>query len=517
MFCPAARSDFVRRSELREPIVVPLAPSPPEEDDRDKGAVRREHQDKQERQEGDVDAEKVVHQGWPLANPVLSPLTLLGRLHGHLVDDPSGVPGHLLPVIVPVPRPVGVGGVPDVQDPVAIRALPEGAPNGGRPAVLARKPVVVQALPVASVPNVDVGDASGGVHRGVVAGGQDPLVAVHVAGEHDVHPAVAHKGLPHPPHVVALILALVRDVRVVPGGVEVDENPRGLPPVHRLQIAVQPHVLGRTGLVLMVAADVDNVGAAQVERVPHIRLPAVLVKPAAPVLAVWHVLKPVRVRPKGDPVLGVRLDLVVPRERHQGRVVQHGLEEPPPVVPPLVQVVRIAQVSHHEQGRDALILDEVVHRLHRVGGLTQVTDQRELHRLVRIPAEGGGERRHPDGAGELRRLLSALQAGLIPQRAVGRHLLDQGVVQVRGRIRSTVLVGGVRVARDLGAHEGNFLVPVLPVVHSGVVRLRRGREGDYDRPGGRGLRRERHVNLLHASIVREGLLDVLDLSRSYMT
>mmetsp|Transcript_29512 Transcript_29512/g.57768 ORF Transcript_29512/g.57768 Transcript_29512/m.57768 type:complete len:218 (+) Transcript_29512:105-758(+) len=141
-----------------------------------------------------------------------------------------------LTILNAVPRPVGVCSIDNLHLAVPIRRLPHDTPLG-----LGSQVVDREALPVAAVPHVDVGDAA--LLHGTVVHGPDALIRVNVTCEHDIDPPKAQHVFHTAPHHALLVLPLVRLVGVVPRRVQHGKHPGRLRAVDALELVLQPQLL----------------------------------------------------------------------------------------------------------------------------------------------------------------------------------------------------------------------------------------------------------------------------------
>mmetsp|Transcript_3955 Transcript_3955/g.6777 ORF Transcript_3955/g.6777 Transcript_3955/m.6777 type:complete len:300 (+) Transcript_3955:499-1398(+) len=289
---------------------------------------------------------------------------------------------------------------------------------------------------------------------------------------------LAKQRLPGLLHRIAVDLTLVGYVAVVPRGVKVDDQPRSLGPVHGRQVAFQPRVLRRPDAPVVVAADVDDMGAADIEGEPHVGLPAIVVEATAAVLAVWHILKPVSVRSERDPVRRIRLDLVVARQRKHWNVIQVVLKHSTPRVPPGVVVVGVAEVAHDKKRRNLVLLcRHVLHRLNRVYRLPQISHQSKLERLLWVATKSRSQRRNANSSRHATCcVLFATERWSIFDRAVRLLYVEQYVVEERGLVVAAILRGVVHVRRGDGVGETAVFLGVAgqAPIHSSAVRKRGG-------------------------------------------
>mmetsp|Transcript_67498 Transcript_67498/g.166738 ORF Transcript_67498/g.166738 Transcript_67498/m.166738 type:complete len:294 (+) Transcript_67498:285-1166(+) len=268
---------------------------------------------------------------------------------------------------------------------MAKRGLPDEAPVGLRLDVMHS-----EALPVASIPNVDVSDAPS--LRLPPVGLRDPLVGVNVAREHHINASLAQHLLHRVPHQGRLVM--VCDVAVVPRRVHHSKDPRGHCPVDARELFLEPRLLLRPIREVRVRAQVDEAGRPRGVAVEEAaREPP----PLADLLAALALISVVRearlVCLEGDvtarclsvaedllegaPVLVLDLDLVVPHGRLHRPRGEEGLKHGAPPVPAALLPVGVRQVSRDDRELLRVVGEHVHDSALRVGCLPKVSHDSE--------------------------------------------------------------------------------------------------------------------------------------------
>mmetsp|Transcript_19307 Transcript_19307/g.43799 ORF Transcript_19307/g.43799 Transcript_19307/m.43799 type:complete len:274 (-) Transcript_19307:524-1345(-) len=198
-----------------------------------------------------------------------------------------------------------------------------------------------------------------------------PLVGVHVARHHRVHPVLPKQALHRSPHGHRLPLVAVVLVGAVPRAVGHDHQEGRRAAVHRSQVPLEPRVLRRALRGLAVAVEGAHVDQTRLEAVEGVPEPVVRAElgrgaegRAVPVRLGLAELGPALqalgppggrhevarlVSLEGPPRLWEVLDLVVARVHHDGQFRRERLQEVTRGVPPRLVAVRVRQVPDQER------------------------------------------------------------------------------------------------------------------------------------------------------------------------